>query len=203
MSICHKCSVTLLVGGNWSEGNAKVPRNVCRPCQSEYNRAYQRKNKATVKSQRAEYRASNVTTIRETDRARYVERPDRRHACSRRGRSYYESNRELVASRHTQWKKDNPERARFLSSRQEAKRRARKLNQTPPDADDAKIAEFYAMAARMSRITGKPYHVDHIRSLASGGLHHQDNLVVMAATLNLTKGTQHWPWLTWFNEPSE
>ncbi len=78
-------------------------------------------------------------------------------------------------------------------------RRARQRNLTPPDADPVAIAAFYDMANRLTRITGVDYHVDHIKPFSKGGLHHQDNLVVMLGSLNRKKYNQHWPWLTWFN----
>ncbi|MDO1559816.1 HNH endonuclease [Brevundimonas sp. 2R-24] len=55
----------------------------------------------------------------------------------------------------------------------------------------------------MTELTGHPWHVDHIVPLSRGGLHHQDNLIAMRADLNLAKGARYWPWLRWFNEPSD
>ena len=34
------------------------------------------------------------------------------------------------------------------------------------------------------------YHVDHIKPLSKGGLHHQDNLQILTATENLRKGAK-------------
>lgn len=50
------------------------------------------------------------------------------------------------------------------------------------------IAALYQKAQALSVKTGKQHHVDHIRPLAAGGLHHPDNLRVISAEENLTKG---------------
>ena len=41
----------------------------------------------------------------------------------------------------------------------------------------------------LSAKTGKKYHVDHIRPLSAGGLHHPHNLQVIEAKANLSKGS--------------
>ena len=62
-----------------------------------------------------------------------------------------------------------------------ARRRARLLNQCPPDADMELIQEIYD-----NRPEG--HHVDHIVALANGGLHHEDNLQYLTASENCSKG---------------
>lgn len=59
--------------------------------------------------------------------------------------------------------------------------RARKKNAIPADADLKLIIKIYENCP-----TG--YHVDHITSLASGGLHHQNNLQYLPASANCSKG---------------
>ena len=84
----------------------------------------------------------------------------------------------------SRWRKNNPHKHTATQSL----RRARKLNQTPGDADLELIEEIY-LAARMAQMyTGLPIHVDHIKPLSKGGLHHQDNLQLLYATDNWSKG---------------
>jgi 5-methylcytosine-specific restriction endonuclease McrA len=80
-----------------------------------------------------------------------------------------------------------------------ATRRARMKNAADPMADHSQIAAIYALAEKLTKLTGSVFHVDHIRPISKGGKHHQDNLVVMTGELNMRKHAQHWPWLYWFN----
>lgn len=78
--------------------------------------------------------------------------------------------------------------ARRLAGRtHQAKRRAQKIDATPANADNAAIKALYALAEHLTKTTGFTYHVDHVIPLAKGGLHHEDNLVVMRADINLRK----------------
>jgi uncharacterized Fe-S cluster protein YjdI len=59
--------------------------------------------------------------------------------------------------------------------------RARKRNAIPDDADLELIKIIYENCP-------EGYHVDHIIALASGGLHHQDNLQYLEISENCRKG---------------
>lgn len=59
--------------------------------------------------------------------------------------------------------------------------RARLKNALPDDADLELIKEIYLNCP-------KGYHVDHIIALASGGLHHENNLQYLEANENRKKG---------------
>lgn len=67
------------------------------------------------------------------------------------------------------------------------KRNAMKLNQTPLDANLDIIQFYYIVASTMADV-----HVDHIQPLSKGGLHHEDNLQILDAHLNLEKASK-WP----------
>lgn len=179
MVVCRKCGVELVVGANWLPSRAARNERSCSPCKADQERAYRAKTADRQKARQAAYYEANKARASERDKA-YRQANLAKEKVRRA--AYYEAN-----------KADH--RAR------DALRRATLKSQTPSDADRAKIAAIYAMAERLTRLTGQPYHVDHIQSLASGGLHHQDNLVVMIAPVNLAKGAQSWPWLEWFNQP--
>jgi len=55
--------------------------------------------------------------------------------------------------------------------------------------EKARIAEIYNEARYLTEETGVEHHVDHIRPIAAGGLHHPDNLQVITAKENISKGS--------------
>lgn len=76
-------------------------------------------------------------------------------------------------------------------------RQMRKLNAFPSWADRAKIKEKYSEAARLTRETGVPHHVDHIVPLRGrnvSGLHVPENLQVIPASDNRHKSNKFTSW---------
>ena len=72
-----------------------------------------------------------------------------------------------------------------------ARYKACKRNQTPPDANKEKIQEIYNICACMNYgSTNIKWHVDHIYPLSKGGLHHEDNLRILEAGTNHRKSNQ-------------
>lgn len=55
--------------------------------------------------------------------------------------------------------------------------------------EEIKLHEVYLEAKRLTKDTGIPHHVDHIRPLAAGGVHHPNNLQVITAKENLSKSS--------------
>lgn len=77
-----------------------------------------------------------------------------------------------------------------------ANRRAAKLQATPEWASEALILAIYEECQLLSEETGIPHHVDHAVPLISDivcGLHCEDNLQILPALDNLSKGNRHWP----------
>jgi hypothetical protein len=76
-----------------------------------------------------------------------------------------------------------------LKAANDAARRARLRKAAVPLTPDeeAEVREIYAEAQRLD------WHVDHIKSLVDGGLHHPNNLVAIPPPMNLSKGGQSWP----------
>lgn len=50
-----------------------------------------------------------------------------------------------------------------------------------------RVVSVYKEAARLANNTGIPHHVDHIKPLADGGLHHPDNLQILKESDHHTK----------------
>lgn len=187
----------------------------CAECAIKHKRAYQ---KAHLARQTSEERLARLAQQREYYASR-VNRDENwnseRHKRQRYGpnRARYLEQQKRASER---FKENNPDRVRELTKihnqryrekhpitvkEHKSRYRKRKKLQTNDTVDYAAIRAFYEMADRLTRITGTKYHVDHILPISKGGLHHQDNLIVMKAELNLKKHDKHWPWLHWFNEP--
>lgn len=90
------------------------------------------------------------------------------------------------------WACKNPDKACANSM----KRKAAKRNRTPSWANMSKIAEFYTLANNLTKTTGIKHVVDHIVPLQGvyvSGLHVENNLQVITALANASKGNRHNP----------
>lgn len=87
-------------------------------------------------------------------------------------------------------------RTKAHASDHNANRRAAKLQATPKWASESLILAMYEECQLKSEETGIVHHVDHIVPLISDivcGLHSEDNLQILPALDNLSKGNRHWP----------
>lgn len=101
----------------------------------------------------------------------------------------YYGDPEKERARVRAWGAANPDKVNANTGR----RRARKLAQTPPLTPDEQsdIIALYAKARALTELIGEPYHVDHIKPLSKGGLHHPSNLQVLRGVDNLKKGAKY------------
>ena len=73
-----------------------------------------------------------------------------------------------------------------------AKRKAAKKNQTPDNANLDKIQLYYTICAYLNKPCEIPmWHVDHIKPISKCGLHHEDNLQILTAELNMEKKAKY------------
>ena len=104
-------------------------------------------------------------------------------------RAWQDSNRDRVNAYSRRWRKSNPDK----HAAAQAKRRASKLQATPPwlnGPQKAHILRTYELAKLMTEVTGQEYHVDHILPLKGEnvcGLHVPWNLQVLRGDLNRKK----------------
>ena len=80
-----------------------------------------------------------------------------------------------------------------VEAEKSVRRRNAQGQATPPWADISAIRSIYREAARLTKATGEPHHVDHVVPLISPvvcGLHTQSNLQVLPASINLSKGNR-------------
>ena len=84
-----------------------------------------------------------------------------------------------------------PPRSPAKKRAQRAKRRALKKNSAAAVGSCKKALDaIYAARACITKLTGIEHHVDHRVPLALGGAHHQDNLWIVTASYNLSKGAR-------------
>jgi len=120
-------------------------------------------------------------------------------------RRYLEKNRYgKVLENKKRWQRENPEKANATSRRWSAKNPVNRLVRgaryrarfaaaiVPLTVEQqADIIALYAKARALTELVGESYHVDHIKPLSKGGLHHPDNLQILLGRDNLKKGSKY------------
>ena len=169
----------------------------CRGCIRDANRKWRAANLAKAHECERKYRAANQEKVRKW-RAAYCEK------AKVRARERYAVNPEKVLAYGRKWRAENSEKAREIArswaaanpiARQamRARRRARKANAyvSLTASERARELALREEARRLTRETGEAWHVDHDLSLALGGKHHPDNMMVIPAAINLAKGARY------------
>lgn len=114
-----------------------------------------------------------------------------KEAIAKRDKAYRQANKEVRAEYNKAYQKVNS----HIINAKCAKRRATKLQATPPWANKEHIDSIYLLAS-INRKAGHDVHVDHIVPLRSGlvcGLHCESNLQLLQGSTNQAKGNRHWP----------
>ena len=120
-------------------------------------------------------------------------------------KEYRDSHKKERAIIISKWAKENPEKRKAIRERhrlinkdkdaaKSAQRRAAKLQATPIWANHYYIKLFYKGAKIEAQRTDRKVHVDHIIPLKGKnvcGLHVEDNLQLMFAEDNISKGNSH------------
>lgn len=205
MKKCSKCGVEKDVSQFGAHARQKDGlQRACKQCQRDYFRAYRTANIDDMRAAEANWRENN----RDLARANLKRFKDANPGCDREYSAAYRKRhperrrestaryRKLNAQRERIYRKLYASKNRDKLAARASMRRALKLMATPAWANKEAIEELYAFAARVSRDTGVPHHVDHIVPLVSDivcGLHCDANLWVMPATDNLSKSNRYWP----------
>ena len=94
-----------------------------------------------------------------------------------------------------QWRQNEYQNNKGYYSALAKTRKANKIQRTPAWADKARIQAYYDVCAFFNEVNGyAKYHVDHIVPLQGktvSGLHVHNNLQVIPAKENLSKGNRH------------
>jgi 5-methylcytosine-specific restriction endonuclease McrA len=128
-----------------------------------------------------EWRRQNPEKARARQRAMWAKHREKR---LEEARQYRETHKEEIARSKAEWRKKNRERVR---SHQAARRARKKAAQVGPPCP--RIQALYFIA-RWLRDRGDDVQVDHIIPLAKGGPHVYENLQILPATENKSKGAR-------------
>lgn len=158
-----------------------------------YQKNYNKNNKEKLSLQKKKYNKDNKEYKAKYDR-KY--RKDNIEYYKKKGNKYRKNNKESIILYQKKYYKVNKENLllyqknykinnSYKYNTHSANYRALKLNQTPKltTNEKAKIALYY----KISDYMGNNWHVDHIKPLSKGGLHHPDNLQIIPAKHNLSK----------------
>jgi len=110
-----------------------------------------------------------------------------------RARRWFLANKEKAMANTLSWQKRNPDKHAALHAAHQQRRRAALLQRMPAWANLEEIKSFYHLAREMTAKTGIPHEVDHMVPLMGklvSGLHVSNNLRVVPAKVNRTKGAR-------------
>lgn len=188
--ICTKCGIDKPLDDYYKTKRDEDTRyGDCKKCRiKRYTDSYAR-DPTAVKARTREHFAQHPEAVRAANLKWTKENPEARNAIRRRwGKRNLKAERERVKK----WAKNNPEKR----TANRARRRAAKINRTPPWADKKAILKVYGEARALQEATGEPYHVDHIYPLQGekiSGLHVDGNLRAVPARVNLSKSNNFDP----------
>ena len=165
---------------------------------AEYDRSYYLANKKKKTIANKQWRDSHKEEIAEYQRGRreQTKEYDKQYAIKNRekrqqqSKKYSENNKERKAAAIKLWQQNNKHIVNAFNS----KRRATKLRATPGWYNRTEVELIYAISQMITELSGKLQHVDHIVPLTNPrvcGLHTADNLRVIPATENQSKGNKY------------
>jgi 5-methylcytosine-specific restriction endonuclease McrA len=175
--------------------------------QKELNKAYYDKNAEQFREYAKQYRQENAEEVRAKDAERNA-LPERIKAQSQANAKRYVAKGEAIRKREQlryiresdrikarvlEYKKANPEKVKAAMKAGVANRRARERS-AEGKASGAIVLQLYddqqGVCAFCSADLSLLFHVDHILPLKRGGSNNDDNLQLLCATCNQSKGAK-------------
>ena len=143
------------------------------------------RSRAANRERSAKWRAANPAKMKANWIKWHAANPGKRKKSTARWNA---ANRKKMNANNAKWRAAHPAECAALR----ALRRVRKLAAAVPltPHEQADVIALYAKARALTELTGVPYHVDHKKPLAKGGLHHPDNLQVLRGVDNQRKGAK-------------
>lgn len=103
---------------------------------------------------------------------------NRRYALARRRKAGFGAEAQSCKD----YRKNNRSYVRAFKSKQRAQKRNASIS-----TNMEFVTQFYETSRRLTKCTGFPWHVDHVYPLSRGGSHHENNLQVLPARINMIK----------------
>lgn len=161
----------------------------CIACERLKNERWRSKNKDKTAAYMSEYRKKHRDRLKAQTIEYRRKNPEQTAATAA---AYRAANKERYRALFYAWTKANAVHCQVRN----AAREAAKLKATPQWANEFFIEEIYDLATRRTKTTGIKWSVDHIVPLRSKlvcGLHVPENMMVIPASINSSKGNRHWP----------
>lgn len=177
MKTCSKCYQNL----NLDQFYTTMAQ--CKSCTLLQQKHYYQKNREKVLARVKTYSENNQDKISERNNARKE---------TGYFKDYYEQ-LSVIERRNAFYKQPTQ---KIKKASRERQRQATKIHATPPwltKEHQQKIEDFYWLANDLEKVSGQPYHVDHIIPLRGKdvcGLHVPWNLQILPEDLNCAKGNR-------------
>lgn len=192
MKTCSKCKA-LISKSEFSKNKSKKDglQAHCKLCRIEYKKQHALNNPRYYADKAKLYRELNLDIITISRKKHYCEN---RLAVLKRKKQWRENNIDKVKHCNKIWSDNNPERK--LASTH--KRRALKLNgggtYHVSDIENLIITQDSKCVYCKTDLivdSRKNYHIDHIMPLCLGGSNYPENLQLLCAKCNWSKGGKH------------
>lgn len=205
VKICSKCGLEKpLFEFNRDKNRRDGCYPQCRGCTRSNSRIFYQNNKTKVLTQHSRWKNKNKKRIKLVNAEWYLRNLE--HAKQIRSKYRRVHKREAVYRSH-EWRIQHPERARFhykkwrynnrgVVNMHTEKHRSIKLKATLSGISNSSFVAFYIEAARLTKETGRLWHVDHVVPLQGKnvcGLHVPWNLQVIPGVENCKKGNRFEP----------
>ena len=138
------------------------------------------------KAYNKEWRARNKEQYKKTCKAWYEDNKEKKIANVK---TWYEANKEKHNSNVKAWQQNNKAYVNSISKRYKESKRDN--NYITTELDKFVEKEMYELAQIRTKQTGFNWEVDHIQPLSKGGKHAIDNLQVVPADWNRSKGNRN------------
>jgi hypothetical protein len=193
--VCTKCHEDKPLEEFYKHPTNKDGReSICKVCKKAYYEehreeilAYQQENKEKIRAKKKTNYEKNKEEIAAKHKAYYEEHKEE---IAVRKKANYEKNKEEILAQKKAYSKANPEKCAAKT----AQRKATKIQQTPPWYEKEKCEFLYKKCIELNVLWGTNMHVDHfipLQGRSVRGLHCWDNLQLMDASLNISKGNKN------------